>query len=185
MLLPITFTASHALNVLEDVWGQGLVSIAVLSKAAMLINLLPDISILAITVFQISKFEPSVSFLVATIAVKFMKCVSFPNLVLSTLMVLMNVLPTFSFIISALYFSPYSLDLYLIFCALVLKFALRYSFSPYYFMSLLYSVLMWFTYLFTFCFAQIHLIGLFFAYIFINIYIYIIQNIIMTWSNKD
>ena len=63
----ISFTASHALNVtcfilekLEDVWGQGLVSIAMLSKAAMLIGLLPDISILAITVFQIWKFKPSV-----------------------------------------------------------------------------------------------------------------------------
>jgi hypothetical protein len=37
-----------------------LVSIAMLSKAAMLIGLLPDISILAITVFQIWKFKPSV-----------------------------------------------------------------------------------------------------------------------------
>ena len=40
--------------------------------------------------------EPSVSFLVAMIAAKDMKCVSFPNLALSTLLALMNVLVTFN-----------------------------------------------------------------------------------------
>ena len=47
-------------------------------------------------VFQIWIFEPSVPFLVAMIAAKNMKCVSFPNLALSTLLALMNVLLTFN-----------------------------------------------------------------------------------------
>ena len=46
--------------------------------------------------WMIWKFEPSVPFLVAMIAAKDMKCASFPNLVLSTLMALMNVLVTFN-----------------------------------------------------------------------------------------
>jgi hypothetical protein len=40
------------------------------SMAMLLTNLLPDILILAFTVFQISKFEPSVPFLEATIDTK-------------------------------------------------------------------------------------------------------------------
>ena len=64
------------------------------SLAMMLTNLLPDILILAFTVFQISNFESSVPFLEATIDTKDMKCASFPNLPLSTLMVLMHVILT-------------------------------------------------------------------------------------------
>jgi hypothetical protein len=60
----------------------------------MLTNLLTGILILAFTVFQISKFEPSVPFLEATIDTKDMKCASFPNLALSTPMVLMHVILT-------------------------------------------------------------------------------------------
>ena len=59
-------------------------------------NLLPDTSTMAVIVFLIWKFEPSVPFLVAMIAAKDMKCASFPNLVLSTLLALMNVLVTFN-----------------------------------------------------------------------------------------
>jgi hypothetical protein len=40
------------------------------SMAMLLTNMLPDILILAFTVFQISKFEPSVPFLEATIDTK-------------------------------------------------------------------------------------------------------------------
>ena len=58
-------------------------------------NLLPDTSTMAVIVFQIWKFEPSAPFLVAMIA-KDMKCASFPNLALSTLLELMNVLVTFN-----------------------------------------------------------------------------------------
>jgi hypothetical protein len=58
--------------------------------AMMLTNLLPDILIMAITVFQILIFKPSVPFLVATIARKDTKCASFPNLALSTPMALLN-----------------------------------------------------------------------------------------------
>jgi hypothetical protein len=59
----------------------------------MLTSLLQDILILAITVFQIWKFEFSVPFLVATVAAKDTKCASFPNLALSTPMALMDVFP--------------------------------------------------------------------------------------------
>ena len=94
---PILSTASRTVDVacfmlekLEDlVWGQGLVSIGVQSMAMMLTSLLPDILILAITVFQVWKFEPSVPILEATIAAKDIKCTSFPVLALSTPMALM------------------------------------------------------------------------------------------------
>ena len=46
--------------------------------------------------FQIWKFEPSVPFLVATLAAKDMKCASFPNLALSTPMALTNIFPMFN-----------------------------------------------------------------------------------------
>jgi hypothetical protein len=62
-LVPSHSTASHAVDVacsilkkLEaDLWGQGLVSISVQSLAMFLTSLLPDILIVAITVFQIWK----------------------------------------------------------------------------------------------------------------------------------
>ena len=56
-----------------------MVSIGVQSLAMMLISLLSDILVLAITVFLILKFEPSIPFLEATIAAKDMKCASFPK----------------------------------------------------------------------------------------------------------
>jgi hypothetical protein len=59
---------------LEDLWGQGLVSIGMQSLAMMLTSLLPDILILAITVFQIWKLEVSVPFLVATMAANLKTC---------------------------------------------------------------------------------------------------------------
>ena len=71
-------------------------STVALSQATMKTNLLPDTSTMAVIVFQIRKFEPSVPFLVAIIAAKDMKCASFPNLALSTLLALMNVLVTFN-----------------------------------------------------------------------------------------
>ena len=51
---------------------------------------------MAVIVFLIWKFEPSVPFLVVMIATKDMKCASFPNLTLSTLLALMNVSVTFN-----------------------------------------------------------------------------------------
>jgi hypothetical protein len=56
----------------------------------MLTSLLADILVLAITVFQIWKFESSVPFLEATITANDMKCASYPNLALFTLLALMN-----------------------------------------------------------------------------------------------
>ena len=71
--------------------------------------------ILAFTVFQISKFEPSVPFLEATIDTKDMKCASFPNLALSIPMLLMHVILTKADIDSTFnsYLIPY---LFHIFC---------------------------------------------------------------------
>jgi hypothetical protein len=75
------YTASHAVDVacfilkkLEDIWGQDSVSIDMQSLAMMLTSLLPDILILAITVFQICKLEASVPFLVATLAANLKTC---------------------------------------------------------------------------------------------------------------
>ena len=70
-------------------------STVALSQATMQTNLLPDTLKMAVIVFQIRKFEPSVPFLVAMIAAKDMKCVLFSNLALSTLLALMNVLVRF------------------------------------------------------------------------------------------
>ena len=95
---------------------------------------------MAVIVFLIWKFEPSVPFLVAMIAAKDMKCASFPNLVLSTFMALMNVLVTFNAHLSLsdtfaivspsfLFFTP--------FCPvphrLVLYFAIWFTFLCFYF----------------------------------------------------
>ena len=92
------------------------------SLAMMLTNLLPDILILAFTVFQISKFEPSVPFLEATIDTKDMKCASFPNLALSTPMELMHVILTKADIDSTFNYCliPY---LFLIFCCIFVYFS--------------------------------------------------------------
>ena len=79
----------------------------------------------------------SVPFLVAMIAAKDMKCISFPNLALSTLLALMNVLVTFnahllclkhSLIDSPLFlfFTPFC-SVYLSLC-LVLYYAIRFTF---------------------------------------------------------
>ena len=60
-------------------------------------QLLPDILILATILFQMWKCEPSVPFLVATIAAKVTKCPLFPNLALATPMVFNErVFPMFS-----------------------------------------------------------------------------------------
>jgi hypothetical protein len=68
----------------------------------VLTSLLPDILIPAITVFQILKFDPSIPFLVATIAGKDTKCTSFLNLPLSTPMALMNIFPIFNSIFNSI-----------------------------------------------------------------------------------
>ena len=101
--LPISSTVYHAVDVAcftlekqEDIWGLVLASTVALSQATMQTNLFPDTSTMAVIVFQIWQFEPSVPFLVAMIAAKDMKCASFPNLALFTLLVLMNVLATFN-----------------------------------------------------------------------------------------
>ena len=78
------------------IWGLGLASTVALSQATMQTNLLPDTSTMAVIVFQIWKFWPSVPFLVAIIAAKDMKCASFPSLALSTLSALMDVLVIFN-----------------------------------------------------------------------------------------
>ena len=57
----------------------------------MLTSLLPDILIVAITVYQIWNFQPSVPFLEARLAAKDMKCASFPNLALSISMAALKV----------------------------------------------------------------------------------------------
>ena len=96
-----------------------------------------DTSTMAVIVFLIWKFEPSVPFLVAMIAAKDMKCASFPNLALSTLLALMNVLVTFNAHLSLsdtlpidspsfLFFTPFC-PVYLSHC-LVLYFAIRFTF---------------------------------------------------------
>ena len=81
---------------MEDVWGLGLASTVAMSQATMQTNLLLDTSTMAVIVFLIWKFEPFAPFLVAMIAAKDMKRSSFPNLALSTLLALMNMLVTFN-----------------------------------------------------------------------------------------
>ena len=116
-------------------------------------NLLPDTSTMAVIVFLIWKFEPSVPFLVAMIAAKDMKCASFPNLALSILLALMNVSVTFNAHLSLsdtfaivspsfLFFTPF------LFCASLLGII---------FCNMIYISL------FTLCFDEIHLIGFHFV----------------------
>ena len=81
---------------LPDLSEQGLASIIVLSQATTQTNLLPDTLITAVIVFLIWDFEPSVPILVAMTAAKDMKCASFSNLALFTLLALMNALVTFN-----------------------------------------------------------------------------------------
>ena len=91
-------------------------------------------------VFQMWKFEPSVPFLVAMIAAKDMKCVSFPNLALPTLLASMYVLVTINAHLlclthslidspSFLFFTPFC-SVYLSLC-LVLYYAIRLHFFAY------------------------------------------------------
>ena len=142
--LPISSTVYHAVDVacftlekLEDVWELGVPSTVELSQAAMQTNLLPDTLTMAVIVFQIWKFEPSVPFLVAMIAAKDMKWVSFPNSALLTLLALMNVSVTFNAHLpcltlslidspSFLFFTPFC-SAYLSLC-LVLYYVIRFTF---------------------------------------------------------
>ena len=127
--------ACFTLEKLEDVWGLGLASTVALSQATMQTNLLPDTSTMAVIVFQISKFEPSVPFLVAMIAAKGMKCASFSNLAVSTLLALMNVLVTFNAHLSLSDTLPIDSPSFLFFTpfcpvshCLVLYYAIRFTF---------------------------------------------------------
>ena len=127
--------AYFTLEKLEDVWGLGLASTVALSQATMQTNLLPDTSTMAVIVFQIWKFEPSVPFLVGTIAAKDMKCTSFPNLAVSTLLALMNVLVTFNAHLSLSNTLPFHGPLFLFFTpfrpvshCLVLYYAIWFTF---------------------------------------------------------
>jgi hypothetical protein len=108
--------------------------------------------ILAFTVFQLSKFEPSVPFLEATIDTKDMKWSSFPNLALSTPMLLMHVILTKADIDSTFnsYLIPY---LFHIFCCIFCSF-----------LNICVSIFCNVIYIFfILSFDHIHLIGLFFV----------------------
>ena len=116
-------------------WGLGLASTVALSQATLQTNLLPDTSTMAVIVFQIWKFEPCVPFLIAMIAAKDMKCASFPNLALSILLALMNVLVTFNAHLSLSDTLPIDSPLFLFFTpfcpvshCLVLYYAIRFTF---------------------------------------------------------
>ena len=106
-------------------------------------------SIVSKAFFTSIKFKPSALFLVAMTAAKDMKCATFPNLALSTLLALMNVLVTFNAHLSLSDTLPIDIPSFLFFTTILSCVSLP---------GIILCNTIYIS-LFTLCFDEIHLIG--------------------------